>query len=439
MANRASAHQPSKMSVWESRTSRGKDMHMKSRRFGIRNGAICSLVLAMVLLLVGCDGLSASPASEAEEQAPDSALAVQNKVIAEAIIEPAYWAELSFPTGGEVVEVLVQEDDLIAEGTLLVRFDASDIELAIREAEAAVSSAQAQLAEAMVGPRPQDIAEKEAQLADAEAAIAQAEARRDQLASGIQASLAGLQAEIAAAEAAQLQAREDHRDVHDDGDDRAKEDADYRLWAANQALDAAQVRLSAERGAVYARLRTAEQAVALAMAQRDAAQAELELAQVWIRPEEIAVSEAAVRQAETTLETTSARLEQFEMRAPFSGVVTKLDIEAGEITAPGQVLMVLATLDQLQVQTVDLTELDVVRVSEGQAVKVTVDGLLGVEVGGQVTDIARQAVDYQGDVTYPVTVELDKGVPGLRWGMTAVVEIEMETWSLRAVGQLLKW
>lgn len=31
-----------------------------------------------------------------------------------------------------------------------------------------------------------------------------------------------------------------------------------------------------------------------------------------------------------------------------------------------------------------------------------------------------------GDVTYPVTVELEEGAPGLRWGMTAMVEIETD-------------
>ena len=399
-------------------------MTIRNAKSSLGNRLTGLLGLLCILLLVGCDALTAPATTETEEPSAEPLGDVQHKVIAEAVIEPAYWAQISSPTGGEVTQVLVQEDDVVAQGDLLVRFDASDIELAILEAEAVVSGAQAQLAEAMVGPRPEDIAEKGAQLADAEAAIAQAKAQRDQLSSGIQASLAALQAEIAAAETLQLQAREDHRDVHEDGDKTAKEDADYRLWAANQALETTQVRLSAERGAAYARLRTAEQAIALAVAQRDAAQAGLDLAQVWIRPEEIAVSEAAVRQAETTLETTAARLEQFEMRAPFAGVVTKLDVEAGEITPPGESLMVLATLNRLQVQTVDLTELDVVRVSEGQPVKVTVDGLPDVELSGHVTEVARQAVDYQGDVTYPVTVELAESVSGLRWGMTAVVEIE---------------
>ena len=401
-------------------------MQVRDPKSAFRNGMILVLALATALSLAGCDALGSAADPEAEEPTPEPLPEAQYKVIAEAVIEPAYWAELRFPTGGKVVAVLVEERDVVAEGDLLVRFDSTDLELAIREAEVAVASTEAQLAEAMLGPRPEDIAEAEAQLADAEAAIAQAEARRDQLASGIQASFAALQAEITAAEAEHLQVREEHRDVHEDGDKTSKEDADYRLWAANEALEAAQVRLSAERGAAYARLRTAEKAVALALAQQDVAQAQLELAKVWVRPEEIAVSEAAVRQTETALETTVARMEQFEMRAPFAGVVTMLDVEAGEITSPGEKLMVLATLDRLQVRTVDLTELDVVRVGEAQAVVVTVDGLPDVQMSGHVMEIDQQSADYQGDVTYPVTVELDEGIAGLRWGMTAVVEIRTD-------------
>jgi HlyD family secretion protein len=90
------------------------------------------------------------------------------------------------------------------------------------------------------------------------------------------------------------------------------------------------------------------------------------------------------------------------------------------------VVLVLATLDQLQARTVDLTELDVARVVEGQVAVVTVDALPDVELRGRVARIELQSEDYRGDVTYPVYVELEEGVAELRWGMTAMVEIEVD-------------
>jgi hypothetical protein len=45
---------------------------------------------------------------------------------------------------------------------------------------------------------------------------------------------------------------------------------------------------------------------------------------------------------------------------------------------------------------------------------------------GQAERIDLQAEDYRGDVTYPVYVALDESVSELRWGMTALVEIEAD-------------
>ena len=99
--------------------------------------------------------------------------------------------------------------------------------------------------------------------------------------------------------------------------------------------------------------------------------------------------------------------------------------EVGDQVNPGQVVVILATLDQLEIHTTDLTELDVGRVAVGQAVKVSVDALTGREFPGVVAEIALQGQDYRGDVVYEVTVTLDSPEEAtvLRWGMTAMVEI----------------
>lgn len=83
----------------------------------------------------------------------------------------------------------------------------------------------------------------------------------------------------------------------------------------------------------------------------------------------------------------------------------------------------LATVEQLQAVTTDLTELAVARIQPGQAVTLTLDALPGREFQGRVSAIGQQAVDYRGDVTYPVTIALEGNTTGLRWGMTAVVKI----------------
>ena len=131
--------------------------------------------------------------------------------------------------------------------------------------------------------------------------------------------------------------------------------------------------------------------------------------------------------AALALDEAQSALRDATLVAPFDGIVTTLGIDVGDLIGAGQVVVVLAQLDRLQAVTVDLTELDVVRVDVGQEVVVTVDAVPGDEFPGVVSEIALQPGDYRGDVVYAVTVDLVEvnGSP-LRWGMTALVEIDTE-------------
>jgi len=398
------------------------------------------LALATVGLLAGCGG-AATVESESAEAVPVVSQE-DDKVIAEAAIEPARWAALRFEPGGAAVEVLVQEGDVVSEDDLLVRFDPIDAQLAVQEAEAALAAAQAQLAQVKAPSRPQEIAVAEAQLAVAEGALAQAAAQRDRLAAGAtDAEVAAAQAQLAQAMAQQLQAEDAHDatmkcfkfTLPDGTKDKFcpalgtyEELARYQMHAADDALAAAQAQLEAAQGGAGAQLRAARAAVDSATAQRDAAQAQLDLAQAGSTPEQVAAAQAQVTQVEAALATAQAALERTEIRAPFAGTVVEVSVDAGDTARPGQVIVVLATLDRLQARTVDLTELDVARVAEGRPVVVKVDALPDAPLSGHVLRIDEQSEDYRGDVVYPVTVGLDGDTTALRWGMTAMVEIEAE-------------
>jgi hypothetical protein len=75
---------------------------------------------------------------------------------------------------------------------------------------------------------------------------------------------------------------------------------------------------------------------------------------------------------------------------------------------------------------------DVVEVAVGQKVKITVDAMPYLELHGQVSEIAPMAEERHGDIVYTVTIDLEGGPAlspvegaeaGLRWGMTAYVDI----------------
>ena len=118
---------------------------------------------------------------------------------------------------------------------------------------------------------------------------------------------------------------------------------------------------------------------------------------------------------------TRAALANAEVRAPFPGVITNLDLKVGEFSASGQPVVTIADNSQWVVKTKDLTEIDVVNIKEGQPVTVKFDAIPGKEFKGNVLSIGENYTENQGDVVYKVTVLLTDKDAAMRWGMTAVV------------------
>ena len=117
-----------------------------------------------------------------------------------------------------------------------------------------------------------------------------------------------------------------------------------------------------------------------------------------------------------------AALANAEVRAPFPGSITNLDLKVGEFAASGQPVMTIADLSNWVVKTTDLTEIDVVNLSEGQPVEVTLDAIPDVTLKGNVLTIGQSYSEKQGDIVYEVTILLTDKNPAMRWGMTAEVK-----------------
>jgi multidrug resistance efflux pump len=144
-------------------------------------------------------------------------------------------------------------------------------------------------------------------------------------------------------------------------------------------------------------------------------------------PKDATVAQARIDNAQAALEAAQARLDDVELRAPFAGVVSEVNVRVGEWVqpgSPGEYVVTLADLDHLRVETTDLNEIDAARVAAGAPVTVTFDALPGVEVQGVVKSIAPKASEGSG-VNYTAIVELGEIPSLLRWGMTAFVDIEV--------------
>jgi HlyD family secretion protein len=423
--------------VSESRIHEFANLRITNEEIKMRKRQVLMGLLALatvgLLLFTGCGGTEATETVPADE-VPVVASGADGKVVAEAVIEPARWSELRFDVVGDVAEVLVQEGDVVAEGDLLARLETTDLERAVAQAELSLSQAQVGLSQAQLRLGQLQEPPDEADIRQAEHAVEQAAA-----------ALKAAQLDLTAVLNSTLfnETLEDAQKVFEDRQHRYEarlemyesgEEPDY--WFVDQAQERlGDARLNLDRIRQQGNAQSQDARNAVDRARQSYQEAEDALARllegadpldVEAAQKDIEVARLDVEAAELNLDKASSNLENAQLVAPFAGTVVAVNVASGDAVPSGEVALVLATLDRLQARTVDLTELDVARVDEGQEAVVTVDALPDVELQGHVTSIGLQSVDYRGDVTYPVTVELDEAAPELRWGMTAVVEIEAD-------------
>jgi len=361
------------------------------------------LCLGLVgLMLAGCGGSVAAVAAT-EATVPVVADADAGTIIAEAVIEPAQWQAVSFASGGKVVAVQVAPGDVVAEGDVLAQLDTTLLDLALIEAQANVAFQQSVLAELAVAKPTTETASLALEQARVQSAAPDIAAARAQLA----------QAEITLNNA---------RDEYKKSLDRSWEEE----WVRDQYAEILR-RAELDYQAAQAQLNKAYQAQSAYSygVERQEQETALSYSQALAHWEQQQLqAQARLEQAQAAVTRIQAQIADATLYAPFSGTISDVPVKIGDTVNPGQPVMTLATLAQLRARTKDLTELDVVRLSEGQSATVTVEALPDLQLSGKVVCIELQAEDYRGDVVYPVIIELDDIPAELRWGMTALVEIE---------------
>jgi len=338
-----------------------------------------------------------------------------NIVSAEGKVVPVKQATLSFEVGGRLVERLVSEGDKVEAGQTVARLAQTDWQQRVAEAEAALELAQAQLVQAKANRTTAG------DFAVAEAALGTARARLAQIKAGpTEEDILIAKADMNAAAAAVQLAQAEYDKISWQSGIGATQQA-LTLQEASTQYEVAKAR--------YQRLikgATAEE-IAVTEAQVGEAQAQLVRLREGPRSEDIAVVEAQVQQAQTALEGARIALEKTVLVAPLSGTVGAVMVEEGETVMVGAPVLMIGDLSALQVETDDLSEVDVVGVTVGQEVEVSVDALPYLELRGRVREIAPMAEERHGDIVYTVTIDLEEGAgASLRWGMTAYVDILVE-------------
>lgn len=378
------------------------------RKFNLKNFIIIAL---LGVLLSACSGLT--PQASPTVQPPVSE-EITPLVSATGVVTPADWTILSLSASGIVESVLVEEGQSVQAGEVLVRLKGRE------EFLAAISAAQFEVTAAEKAVQDLHEAAEIAMVQSIDAISMYADAVRDaqyQLDNFTvplgQADLTPIEGldmtEEALDEARQAFEPYKNKPSSDPTRERLKDDLDN----AQSDYNAAVRRLEYENDLIVAQenLEKAREDYATWSAGPD--------------PDELAVAQARVENANAALAAAQARLEDLELLAPFAGIVSEIDVRTGQWVTVGGPVLQLADLGHLRVETTDLNEIDAARVKVGSRVRVTFDALPEVLVQGTVTSLAPKASQGSG-VNYKAVIELDEVVEELRWGMTAFVDIQVE-------------
>lgn len=438
------------------------------------------LVVSLTFILMSCDSLPVPGGEEPAETAPVESIPINAipLVSATAKVVPQQEAVLSVSAGGVVEEVLVEKGDSITAGETLVRLEGTEQQLAaISAAELELANAQFALqslykntdlmaAQALQSAESaehtlEDLNNRELQEALARQAVADAQKAVDSTersarylqSPATKADIDAQKAQVVIARDVLEKAQEDFEPYAGKPEDnltRARYQA--RLAEAQQIYDAAVRRLNALEGTgsevdinvAEADYLTAQASliqaqrdlervlegpdpgeIALLEAQIDKGYRDYETYSAGPDPDDVALAESRIANAETQLTAAEATLADLELEAPFDGVISAVYINPSEWVAPGSPVLLIADLGHLQIETTDLSEIDVARISEGDTAIVTFDALPDLELEGTVVSIAPKAAEGSG-VNFPVILELNEIPAELRWGMTAFVDIELE-------------
>ena len=378
------------------------------------------LLLPLLLLAAGCGSIAGGPTPLPTVvlnvgSSPSTPGPTFGEATASGVVASANEASLAFDQGGLVAAVHVALGDSVKGGEVLVELDGTAAQLELDRAQRVVRE--------MTSP---------AAIAAADQAVAAAKEAQDKAQKKVnslnypratEAFIDNLAAQITLARRELADASREFNNYEDEpknDPDRARAELRYTN---------AQINLNKLTGNYnWYTGQPSEIDVALTQANLDAAVAAVQEAEWYaaaLRGEPIPAEAsgsmlAALQSAKDAVVAAEHRREATRIVSPFGGVVGRVDVRPGEFAQAGQAAVLVTDLDHLQVETTDLSELDLLNVAVGQPVTVDVEAL-GAQAPGHVVAIAPTSQTLGGDVVYQVIVALDEIPEGLRPGMSVIV------------------
>jgi multidrug resistance efflux pump len=338
-------------------------------------------LLFFVLLALGVSACAGQQAATPNASVATEAAVSPNVVIAEGHLQPARDTTLSFQSTGSVVNVAVKTGDRVKEGDILASLGS--------QSDAAYAAAQLELVNA-------------------------------------QKALKDLQEGADQTHAQALIAVDDAQEAYDKAVDYY--DSLFKSYKYDELVFRTVVTPFGVKRIPDIKTRKVDKAddetiaegkndMDLKLAKLEAAKRTLDRVKDGPDTDQLALLQARVNAAK-------AGVAAFTIIAPFDGVVMDVNVDAGQQVGPQTWAVKVADTNSWYVETSDVTELEVVNITEGQKVTFTADALPNVTMQGTVTEVSQSSYTQSGDVIYTVKIKADKVDPHLRWGMTVEVHFE---------------
>lgn len=344
----------------------------------LKNIVLLTALTITTNLFIGCSSVSNLTGDKLMDKS-DGNLVVQSNV-------EMTDTSLNSMAPGKIKEVNVKEGDTVEEGQVLVTIDSDAINAQKAQVEAQIETVKSQLNATKAAKTAAESQLEKAQNGAQPEEIAQAKASYDLLQQTYD------RVKVLVDEGASTQADLDN--------------AKMQLEVAKNKYELAQ------KGA-------REEDIKAAQAQVDQASASVEAV------------EGQLKQAQAGLEAINVSLNNATITAPTSGIITQLNVEAGEMVSAGMPVLVITNTAAPAI-TCNIKETDISKIKLDEDVKVSIPAYKDQTFDGKVTKInknadfaTKRATNDNGEfdiLSYGVKVELTDMNEDLHGGMTAFVD-----------------
>lgn len=327
-------------------------------------------------------------------------------------LPPQVFSFQSSGLSGTIAEVYAAAGQQVKQGDPLARVDDTDLQNALKKAEASLASLKAQIASESAPALAGDIAEAEANLASAQAELARLKSLPSQ--------------EAITQAAADLKLREvELRQAQEAYDQVAYAQG---VGMSPQAAELQRATLNYERAkATYDEATKPATEAQLAAARANVVQAQnrLDKLKAGLRPEEQAVNETKVREAQLQVDEARANLAKAILFAPWDGLITAVNAAPGVSTNNASVT--IAQVRPLRFATSNFSERNLADIQPGDEATIYLKTYPNTPIPAVVYRIELESTQKDGDTAlFTVYLDFNSGDLEVRPGMTGRLEISLE-------------